>query len=103
MLDNLANIRVARAGHPSRSVTASLLEEDPDQLRQLVRDEMAQSVAGPGLAQARLAHSEDEAGAVFFACTLWGGLLEPVKSDVPVAVLDPLITLVKFAEVLAWT
>ncbi len=103
MLDNLANVRVARAGHPSPDVTASLLEEDPEQLRQLVREQMAESIAGPGLDQARLAYSEDEARSVFFACTLWGGLLDQVRREVPVAVLDPLVTMVKFAELLAWS
>lgn len=96
-----AGVRSAPTGHPSREVTARLLEEDPEELRRLVREEMAASIAGPALEQAKRLHHDDEATVLFFACTIWGGMLDPIRDAVPVPVLDPLVNTVQFAELLA--
>jgi hypothetical protein len=38
---------------------------------------------------------------LFFACTLWSDLLGPIQERLPVPVLDPLVTPVRYAELLA--
>ena len=41
---------------------------------------------------------EDEAQAVLFGCTLWGGMVEEIADVVDALCLDPVITAVRFAE-----
>lgn len=101
MAHAFAGVRSAPAGHPSAEVTTRLLDQDPDGLRRLVRDEMAASIAGPAMEQARRSYVDDEATVLFFACTIWGGLLDPIRQAVPIPVLDPLVNTVQFAELLA--
>lgn len=68
------------------------------ELKEEILERYRQSILNSGVTQARLAVEEDRADVVFFACTLWGGLLEPVLEAVPVPVLDPVITSLKAAE-----
>ena len=98
---SFAGVWSAPAGHPSAEETARLLAEDPDGLREAIRREMAASIDGPAGDAAEVAWREGDATVLFFACTLWGGLLAPVAERVPVPVLDPLITPVRYAELLA--
>jgi Asp/Glu/hydantoin racemase len=98
---SFAGVWSAPAGHPSAEDTARLLAEDPDGLREEIRREMAASIDGPAGDAAEVAWREGDATVLFFACTLWGGLLAPVAERVPVPVLDPLITPVRYAELLA--
>jgi Asp/Glu/hydantoin racemase len=96
-----AGVWSARAGHPSAAETARLLAEDQPGLRAAVRREMSASIDGPAGDAAEVAWREHDATVLFFACTLWGGLLGPVRERVPVPVLDPLETPVRYAELLA--
>ena len=96
-----AGVWSARSGHPSAEETQRLLEEDPPGLRAAVRSEMSASIAGPAGEAAEAAWREEDATVLFFACTLWGGLLGPIRERVPVPVLDPLETPVRYAELLA--
>lgn len=98
---SFAGVWSARAGHPSAEETARLLAEDPDGLREAIGREMAASIDGPAGDAAEVAWREGDATVLFFACTLWGGLLAPITDRVPVPVLDPLITPVRYAELLA--
>jgi Asp/Glu/hydantoin racemase len=41
---------------------------------------------------------EDEAKAVLFGCTLWGGMIHEINDNVDALCLDPIITAVHFAE-----
>ena len=41
---------------------------------------------------------EDEAQAILFGCTLWGGMVEGIASNVPAVCLDPVITALRVAE-----
>ena len=41
---------------------------------------------------------EDEAKAVLFGCTLWGGMIHEINDKVDALCLDPIITAVHFAE-----
>jgi len=100
---NFAGVWSARAGHPSAEETARLLADDPEGLRTAIRSEMAASIAGPAGEVAEAAWREGDATVLFFACTLWGGLLAPVADRVGVPVLDPLVTPVRYAELLAGT
>jgi Asp/Glu/hydantoin racemase len=98
---SFAGVWSARAGHPSREDTARWLVEDPERLREGVRREMAASIAGPAGEAAETAWRDGDATVLFFACTLWGGLLDPIQERMPVPVLDPLVTPVRYAELLA--
>jgi Asp/Glu/hydantoin racemase len=97
----VGSIRSARAGHPSDEEVSSLFAEDTEELRRRVRTSMADSIAGPALEQAKRAVEEDEAAVLFFACTTWSGLLDPIRSALNVRVIDPLLDTVRFAETLA--
>jgi Asp/Glu/hydantoin racemase len=91
----------APTGHPSAQEVSRLLEEDPAGLRAAVRREMSASIAGPAGDAAELAWREHDVTVLFFACTLWSGLLDPIRDRVPIPVLDPLIAPVRYAELLA--
>ena len=91
----------APTGHPSAEEVDRLLMEDPDGLRAAVRREMAASIAGPAGDAAELAWREHDVTVLFFACTLWSGMLDPIRERVPIPVLDPLIAPVRYAELLA--
>ena len=41
---------------------------------------------------------EDEAQAILFGCTLWGGMVDSISSNVPAVCLDPVITALRVAE-----
>ena len=96
-----AGVFSAPCPHPPAEVVDSLLAEDPRKLRATVRAGMADAIAGPAGDAAESAWRDHDATVLFFACTIWSGLLDPVRERVPVPVLDPLITPVRYAEMLA--
>ena len=97
-LEYVASVRSAPAEHPSNEDAIRLFQNDPDLLRQIVLDSMGASIQNFGLEQARLAVVEDEANVLFFSCAFWGGMLQSVAKSVPAVVLDPLFTVLKYAE-----
>ena len=98
----MLNIRMADFAHPDPEVTDRLFATDVGRLLDMVMAEMERALVDDGIEQARLAAVEDGAASVFFACSLWSGMLDPVASAVPdVAVLDPLVMPLKYAEYLA--
>ena len=98
---SFAGVFSAPAGHPSANEVTRLLDEDPDALRSVVRRGMSESIAGPAGDAAEAAWRESEVEVLFFACTLWSGMLDPVRERVPVPILDPLIAPTRYAELLA--
>jgi Asp/Glu/hydantoin racemase len=96
-----AGVLSARSGHPSESEVARLLAENVDGLREAVRREMSASIAGPAAAAAESAWRDHDATVLFFACTLWSDLLGPIRERLPIPVLDPLVTPIRYAELLA--
>jgi Asp/Glu/hydantoin racemase len=89
------------AGHPDPETVARMAVSDPDGLRELILGAMESAALGPGIAQSLAAQTEDGAAALYFNCTFWGGLLDPVADKVSVPVLDPLIVVARHAEALA--
>lgn len=91
--------RTVKVGRPDQSLVESYIRDGSwDQLKDEVLSPFQRSVCDDGLTQARLAIQEDRAEVVFFACTLWGGMLSPLAAQLPVPVLDPIITMLKAAE-----
>lgn len=96
-----AGVFSAATGHPTDEETARLLAEDPAELCRAVRKEMSVSISGTAADAAIQACRDHDATVLFLACTLWGGLTHGVREHVSVPVLDPLITPVLYAELLA--
>lgn len=95
------NIRMADFSHPEPDVATRMFASDVDGLRSIVMAEMSRALREDGLEQARRAADEDGAASVFFACSLWSGMLDRVAEEVPgVAVLDPLVMPMRYAEYL---
>jgi Asp/Glu/hydantoin racemase len=99
----LASVRSAPADHPSDEESMRLFREDPDGLRRLVLGGMERAVHSTAMEAARRAVEEDEATVLFFGCTFWAGMLGPIAQALPAVVLDPLITPLKYIELLATT
>ena len=100
--DILLNVRMANFSHPDSDVARRLFASDVEELLALVMAEMSRSLHEDGVEQARLARDEDGAACVFYACSLWSGMLGAVSDQVPgIAVLDPLVMPLKYAEYLA--
>lgn len=98
----LLNIRKADFSHPDPDTAARLFASDPGALRGMVLEETARALREDGVEQTRLARDEDGAACVFYACSLWSGMLGPVSEQVPgVTVLDPLVMPLRYAEYLA--
>ncbi len=98
----LLNIRKADFSHPDPETAARLFASDVDALLGMVLDEMARALRDDGIEQTRLARDEDGAACVFYACSLWSGMLGEVSEQVPgITVLDPLIMPLRYAEYLA--
>ena len=98
---NFAGVRHAPCPHPPKEETDRLLDQDIAQLCNIARNGMANALDETGIRQAQLACDEDDADVLFFACTIWSGLLGPVQENVSATVLDPVATPVRFAEMLA--
>jgi len=98
---NFAGVFSAPSGHVPADEVTRLLAEDPAQLRAVVRADMAASARGSALRAAEVAWRDHDAEVLFFSCTLWSGLLDSIRTRVPVRVLDPLITPLLYAEMLA--
>ena len=100
----LVTVRMADFSHPDPETAERLFATDVGRLREVVMAEMERALVEDGIDQARRAVVEDGAASVFFACSLWSGMLGPVAEQVPgVAVLDPLVMPLKYAEYLAGT
>ncbi len=100
--ESLVTFRLVEIRKPAASFVAEcLLSNDLDELRRVTMVRYRESIEEAGVEQARRAVEEDRAEALFFACTLWGGLLDPVGDAVDVPVLDPVITLLKATEAAA--
>jgi Asp/Glu/hydantoin racemase len=97
-----AGVLSAPTGHPSEDEVARLLDDDDIAgLRDAVRREMSASIAGPAGAAAESAWRDLDATVLFFACTFWSDLLGPIRERLPIPVLDPLVTPVRYSELLA--
>jgi Asp/Glu/hydantoin racemase len=97
----IASVRAAPADHPSAEESMRLFAEDPGALRQLVLGGMERAVHSTALEQSKRAVYEDDATVLFYGCTFWGGMLGPIAQAVPAIILDPLVTPLKYIELLA--
>ncbi len=98
---NFAGVRFAPAPHPSSDETERLLKDDLKKLCKIVRDGMSEALDKKGINEAKLACEEDDARVLFFACTIWSGLLDKVQNSVSAKILDPVQNTVNYAEMLA--
>ncbi len=90
----LVDVRKPDSAFVERCVRTGALEELREEILARYRD----SILGNGVKEAYRAVAEDRAEVLFFACTLWGGLLAPIAETVDVPVLDPVVTLLKATE-----
>ena len=101
LADDLVSFRTVSVDeHPDKETLDRLSVEDPDQARNLLLGAMEKAALGSGLEQSLLAQA-DGAASVYFACTFWGGQLEPLKQELDINVLDPLLVVAKYTEFLA--
>ena len=63
----------------------------------LVFEKYSKSIRDGGIKQAKKAVSEG-AEVVYFACTIWGGMLKPISDALEVPVIDPVISMLKTSE-----
>jgi Asp/Glu/hydantoin racemase len=101
VIGHLASVRRVPLDRPSVEESLRLLEQNPDELRRLTLGAFERAVHGTAMEQAKRAVYEDGATVLFFGCTLWAGMLEPIARAVPATVLDPVITPLKYIELLA--
>lgn len=99
--ENLVCVRISDIVHPSDDLSSELLAEDPQLLLSHIINEMRRSIDEEAVPQSRDAAFFDQVDTLFFACTLWAGLLDPVRDAVPdVKVLDPLVSPLRYMEYL---
>jgi len=99
--EHLVSVRKSDFSHPSNEFSNELLVKDPELLLGHILAEMRRSIVEEAVTQATEAAQVDDVDTIFFACTLWSGLLEPVRVAVPgVKVLDPLVGPLRYLEYL---
>ena len=98
---HLAKFRAVNLDRPDQAVIERLAAEGRlAELGDLVLSAHRRSIMGEALAQARSAVAEG-ADVLFFACTLWGGMVDPIAAELGVPVVDPIFAVLKLAEIMA--
>ena len=91
--------RAVEVGHPPQETMERYMAEKRwSELKDEVMARFRDSIEQDAISQAKKAVKEDRAEVLFFSCTLWGGMLKPVAEAVNIPVLDPVITVLKSAE-----
>ncbi len=99
MAESRVSFRLVDIRKPEPSFVEECMRSQAfDELRRVIIERYRESIEGCGVEQARRAVEEDRAEVLFFACTLWSGLLGPVGEAVDVPVLDAAVTLLKTTE-----
>lgn len=101
MSHRIAGIRSVHPDHPAGDEAERMRREDPAGLSAAISTGMREAAEGPGLACARELVRDCDATSILFACTQWGGLLDGVRAQLPVPVLDPVVDTVRYAALLA--
>ena len=74
-----------------------IVKKEWKNLLDLVFEKYSKSIRDGGIKQAKKAVSEG-AEVVYFACTIWGGMLKPISDALEVPVIDPVISMLKTSE-----
>jgi len=89
--------------YPPDEYLQQLMDEDPDQAREVILNRHRQSLDNDVTRLAKQAIREHGAGAVYCGCTFWTGMLDPLAEERGVPVIDPGIGALRVAEILADT
>ena len=100
ILHNFSSVEYALCPHPSDEIINKYINEDTESLCNIVRNGMASSIEKEAdkLFDKFLMN---DTKVIFFACTIWSGLLENLKNKTNLKILDPVATPVIYAESLA--
>ena len=74
-----------------------IVKKEWENLLDLVLEKYSHSIRDGGINQAKKAVSEG-AEVVYFACTIWSGMLKPISDALEVPVIDPVISMLKTSE-----
>ena len=74
-----------------------IVKKEWKNLLDLVLEKYSHSIRDGGIKQAKKAVSEG-AEVVYFACTIWSGMLKPISDALEVPVIDPVISMLKTSE-----
>lgn len=99
----VAEVVIAEVGHPPEDERlARRMREDPGGVRDEILAIHRQSVqpGGAAMEMARRLVAEQGVGALVFACTFWGGMLEPIRQAVAVTAIDPCAAPLRLVEAL---
>jgi allantoin racemase len=98
----IASIRRVDVDAPSPSELAERMSTEPDEVRKVLLSCFERAVAVPGKAAEQILQAiEDEGiGAVYFSCTVWGGMLRPLGEEFHIPMLDPVLCALRVAELL---
>jgi len=97
----IASVRSDGVAPPSPEEINRLTQTDPNQAKRAVLNAYEGAISKGVAEQARKAIEDDGAQALFFACTFWTGMLEPIKKDFNVPLLDAGTTSILAAESIA--
>lgn len=99
----IAAVRFVDVGYAPDDKLNALMKVDPALAREAILDSHRQSLYHEALHEAREMIREHKIGAVYFGCTYWTGMLDPLAQALGVHVLDPGISALRVAEMLADT
>lgn len=97
----IASIHGFDTGHQDVEALIKMFQENPKQVAQQMLAGMKRLITDNAIDMAKKAFQEEGAKAIFFACTFWGGMLDSLLDVVPIPILDPIITPLKYIETLA--
>jgi len=97
--ESMVSFRLVEVSKPEESFIQGCVNAcEWDRLRVETLARYRASILENGVDQAIRAVQEDRAEVVFFACTMWGGMLAPVTKALDVPVLDPVFTMLRATE-----
>lgn len=98
---HVAKFRAVNLERPDQNMVEKMVAENRlADLSTLIIAAHRRSIEGEALKQARLA-IEDGADVILLACTLWGGMADPLARELGVPVVDPVYAVLKMAEATA--
>ena len=96
---DIVSFRLVEVAHPAQQTIRALeAEQNWEAVREQVLTPFRTSIEGDALKQAEFAVKQDGADVLFFACTFWSDLLGPIAEALDVVVLDPVVTVLRAAE-----
>jgi allantoin racemase len=98
----ITSIRRIRVDRPTDAELGGWMLHQPEKARQALLRSYERAVSVPGVAASQIQAAIEEEGieSVYFACTFFSGMLDPLRQEFRIPMLDPALGALRVAEML---